>query len=286
MNLKAAIVISAALHVALMGYLHTVEVPEELQGVESTLRDFATVRMKTVRADEVAEDGSDAPAKGVPNPEPEPAPEPVSKPEPELESKPEPKPEVKPPPEPKPEPKVAPKSEKELKSVVTDKTQDSKSPVETDSEVDAAAKSSASTAPVDSGKGNGEGHAPPNRNASRGAKQTAQESGPRGIRNGSGEERKKLNQQYGLILFQQISKAKSYPRFARKANIEGRVLVAITIDRSGKILGVKVHKSSGYEILDENTVETIRNLKQFPPPPDALTWQTKTFVLPVKYKLS
>ena len=100
------------------------------------------------------------------------------------------------------------------------------------------------------------------------------------------EPNEKLDQQYGLILHRHISRAESYPRFARTANLEGRLLVEITVDRSGEVLDVKVRESSGHEILDDHTLETIRKLGRFPLPPQGLIWKQKTFVLPVSYKLS
>lgn len=287
MDLKAAIAISLVMHAILLGYAYTVEVPEEVEADEAALREFATVQMKMVRPDEISEDGSDDPAKGVPNPveeEPEPKEEPEPEPEPQPESEPEPQPEPEPKEEPEPEEKPEPEPKEELKSVVTDKTEASDSPVETDSEAEATAKASASTAPVDSGEGNGTARA--DQTDQKGVGSATQQSGPRGVRNGTGKDQKKLNQKYGLILYRHISKAKSYPRFARKAGIEGKLLVEITVDNSGKILAVKLRKSSGHEILDDNTIETIRDLGRFPLPPDGVTWREKTFVLPVNYKLS
>lgn len=282
MNLKAAIIISALAHVALIGYAHTVEVPEEVEQVSSSFRELASVDLKVVRADEIAKDGSEDPAEGVPNPfEPEEKPEPESEPEkPEPEPKPEPK-------KPEPEPEPEPQPEKELKSVVTDKTEDSDSPIETDSQAEAIAKAIASAAPVDtadSDKGNGT--ARPDQTVEKGVGSAIKQSGLRGVRMGTGVDQKKLNQKYGLILHRHISKRKSYPRFARKAGIEGRVLVEITVDRVGRILAVKVRKSSGHEVLDTSTIASIRELERFPMPPKGLTWQKKTFVLPVSYKLS
>lgn len=294
MSFKVAIPLSAVLHLAFVGYLYTLDLPaEQVQVDQDVIERFASADVKMVRADEMSADGGDDPARGVPNPvaeaepetEPKPQPEPASEPErePDVEPKPEPEPE----PEPDVEPKPEPKPDEELKSVVTDKTDDSESPVETDSDADSDARAVASTAPVDSGEGKGSASSSDaTGGTSTGEGSGAQASGPRGIRRGTGEEQKKLNQKYGLILYREINKAKTYPRFARKAQIEGKLLVAITVDRTGKILEVEVRESSGHKILDRNTLDTIRDLKRFPLPPDGLAWQTKTFVLPVSYKLT
>jgi protein TonB len=284
------------LHIVLVGVSYTIEVPEELEAESEAFRSFASVEFQTVRADEVDEDGSDDPMEGVPvaeaeqepeaEPEPEPKPKPEPEPEPESKPKPEPEPEPEPESKPKPEPKpeAGPESDTELKSVVADKREDSDSPAETDAVADADGKAVALTAPENAGDGSGT--ARPDQNDKRGVGTSAQPTGPRGVRDGSGADQKKLNRKYGLVLHRQISNAKSYPRFARKAGIEGRLLVEITVDSAGNILAVKVRKSSGHQILDETTLDTIRKFERFPVPPRGLTWNKKTFVLPVSYKLS
>jgi protein TonB len=290
MTFRAAIAISVVLHFVLLGVAYTVEVPEELEPDSMAFRHFASVEFTTVRPDEVDEDGSDDPMLGVPNPveESEPQPEEQAEPEPEPESEPEPEPKAEPEPEPKaepePEPEMGAVSDEELKSVVADKREDSDSPVDTDAVADADAKAKASVAPGDSGDGSGTARA--DQVKKNGVGTSAPQIGPRGVRDGSGADQKRLNQKYGLILHRHISGAKSYPRFARKAGIEGRLLVEITVDSNGRILAVKVRESSGHQILDDTTIDTIRNFERFPLPPQGLTWTKKTFVLPVSYKLS
>ncbi len=62
---------------------------------------------------------------------------------------------------------------------------------------------------------------------------------------------------------------------------EGRVVLVITIDTHGKLEGVEVLRSSGYKILDRNTVEAVkRSCYLFPKPPVKVR-----VILPVAYKL-
>ncbi len=187
-----------------------------------------------------------------------------------------------------------PEPTEELKSVVADKSEESDSPAETTSEAEEDAQASASTAQVDGGRGDGQAEGDSDAKENAAASRTGGTTGTgtgnkgnkRGIRSGTGVDHKKLNQKYGLVLHRQITRTKSYPKFARKAAIEGRVLVAITVDARGKILDVTVKSSSGHQVLDDSTLEAIRRIERFPAPPEALSWQTKTFVLPVSYKLS
>jgi len=51
-----------------------------------------------------------------------------------------------------------------------------------------------------------------------------------------------------------------YPYLARKRGIEGDLKVGIVVDQNGKISSVKVIRSSGYQILDDNTIKYFTEL--------------------------
>ncbi|MDH5768513.1 MAG: energy transducer TonB [Nitrospirota bacterium] len=61
-----------------------------------------------------------------------------------------------------------------------------------------------------------------------------------------------------------IEKAKSYPLLARKKKIEGTVLVSFRIDKNGLPQGIKIIRSSGYHILDEEVSKIIKRAAPFP----------------------
>ena len=61
-----------------------------------------------------------------------------------------------------------------------------------------------------------------------------------------------------------LERAKSYPLLARKRGMEGTVLVSFTIDKKGSAQDVKIMKSSGYEILDEEVRKMLRKASPFP----------------------
>lgn len=86
-------------------------------------------------------------------------------------------------------------------------------------------------------------------------------------------------------LYKFVNQNKRYPRIARRGRKQGRVVLAVTIDAAGKILEVRVHKSSGHGVLDRSAAETIRALKRFPRPPRALGWSRRTIKVPMHYKL-
>ncbi len=61
-----------------------------------------------------------------------------------------------------------------------------------------------------------------------------------------------------------LERARSYPLLARKRGMEGTVLVWFTIDRKGLPQDVKIMKSSGYQILDEEVKKMLRKASPFP----------------------
>ncbi len=55
-----------------------------------------------------------------------------------------------------------------------------------------------------------------------------------------------------------------YPIIARKKGWQGRLLLAVHIDKNGNVLNIHVKETSGYEILDRVSVKTIRDWKFLP----------------------
>ena len=60
----------------------------------------------------------------------------------------------------------------------------------------------------------------------------------------------------------------TYPYIARKMGWEGETLISFVLTKDGKISFLTVEKSSGYKVLDENAIDTIKKVsKYFPQPP-------------------
>lgn len=97
-----------------------------------------------------------------------------------------------------------------------------------------------------------------------------------------------LEASYVSALNRAIQGAYHYPRLARRAGLEGTVLIRISIASDGKILETEVVRSSGHGVLDRAAVEAIASIQTFPSPPDelALARSEHTFDIPVEYSLS
>jgi periplasmic protein TonB len=59
----------------------------------------------------------------------------------------------------------------------------------------------------------------------------------------------------------------SYPHMARKMNWCGRVKIAFVVCEDGGVKDLRVVESSGFSILDRNTVDTVKKVAPFPKPP-------------------
>ncbi len=106
----------------------------------------------------------------------------------------------------------------------------------------------------------------------------------RGLGSGRGDGDPNLKTQYLREHFAYIRnlimKHLTYPRMARKMGWKGRVVVAFIIRENGTVENTRVVSSCGYEVLDSNTMKTIREVQPFPRPP-----VKAEIVIPIVYKL-
>ena len=77
-----------------------------------------------------------------------------------------------------------------------------------------------------------------------------------------------------------IYKHLTYPPMARKMGWMGNVMVSFVISEKGMASGLKIVQSSGHKVLDDNVVETIKDVQPFPKPP-----APAPIKIPVKYNL-
>lgn len=83
----------------------------------------------------------------------------------------------------------------------------------------------------------------------------------------------------------QVTKAKYYPRVARKRGFEGNPIVAFTLGGKGKLIKLILAQPSDHKILNEAALETIRRGVPYPPIPEQLKEKSITFNLPISYIL-
>ncbi|NLN59221.1 MAG: energy transducer TonB [Deltaproteobacteria bacterium] len=71
-----------------------------------------------------------------------------------------------------------------------------------------------------------------------------------------------------------------YPNLARRMGWHGRVLTSFVIHVDGTVSDVRIVSSSGFKVLDQNAVSTIRDVAPFPKPPIMAK-----IIIPVTYRL-
>jgi protein TonB len=103
---------------------------------------------------------------------------------------------------------------------------------------------------------------------------------------GGGVDREGLIRAYQKQVYRLVKKNTAPPRAARRARLEGTAYVIVTFDESGQILSVKLRKSSGHKVLDEDAIATVKNLRSLPKPPGELGWTRKSLTIPIRYKRS
>ncbi|MDD2897741.1 MAG: energy transducer TonB [Desulfuromonadaceae bacterium] len=77
-----------------------------------------------------------------------------------------------------------------------------------------------------------------------------------------------------------ISKNLIYPSIARRMEWTGRVVLSFVVAEDGRIHSIRVKETSGYPVLDNSALQTVKNIGTFPRPPVAVE-----LVFPVTFNL-
>jgi protein TonB len=76
-----------------------------------------------------------------------------------------------------------------------------------------------------------------------------------------------------------------YTRSLLRAELEGRVVVALLVDAEGRVRNVRVARSSGEPMLDEAALEQLSRHERVPTPPAELAWRPREIQLPIVFEL-
>ena len=93
-------------------------------------------------------------------------------------------------------------------------------------------------------------------------------------------------QKYFLEFRNIIESRKQYPTIARIRGMEGIVVVAVTIKSNGEVSNHKIIKESGYNALDEATLNLVKKINMFKSFPVEFTDTEIELKFPVAYKLN
>lgn len=90
---------------------------------------------------------------------------------------------------------------------------------------------------------------------------------------------KYLNDHFAYIR-DKILRNVGYPDAARRMGWQGKVVLSFIITSNGYVRDFNVIQSSGFKMLDNNAIETVKNTAPFPRPPDEAY-----IVIPITYRL-
>jgi len=88
----------------------------------------------------------------------------------------------------------------------------------------------------------------------------------------------------GLVLGA-LNKVKRYPRYAQSQRQQGTPWIRFTMNREGKVLSVRLERSSGARALDEEAMALPKRAQPLPKPPEDVTGDLVELVVPVEFFL-
>jgi protein TonB len=91
---------------------------------------------------------------------------------------------------------------------------------------------------------------------------------------------------YGKTLSSLIAKYQRYPRIAQLRSWQGTAQVQLSVSAAGRMVNVVILRSSGFEVLDDQALEMVRQATPLPPPPEALRGREFTVMVPIVFKLN
>jgi protein TonB len=91
---------------------------------------------------------------------------------------------------------------------------------------------------------------------------------------------------YGEQLSDLLARQQTYPRLAAARGWEGEVLLRVVIARKGNLVAVRVLRSSGHVVLDENARSLVAGVAPFPAPPGPAAQDELEVTVPVRYRLN
>ncbi len=90
---------------------------------------------------------------------------------------------------------------------------------------------------------------------------------------------------YAKMIKEKIQENWIYPAEAKKKGIEGRTLIFFSLDRDGRLMGIRIKSSSGNKLLDDEAKRAIHSSAPFPPFPGQLMFTKLNIVAEFDYVL-
>ncbi len=77
-----------------------------------------------------------------------------------------------------------------------------------------------------------------------------------------------------------------YPLAARREHLQGVVILRLRLAADGRVLGVRMSRSSGHEVLDQAALASVSSLGALPAPPEGVPWdEERELPVPIRFQL-
>jgi len=90
---------------------------------------------------------------------------------------------------------------------------------------------------------------------------------------------------YEAQLVAWLGRYKRYPSRARRLGEEGTAIVRFEVAPDGRVLRATIHKSSGFDSLDDAALRMVERASPVPKPPPGYAAGTAVLTVPVGFKL-
>ena len=90
---------------------------------------------------------------------------------------------------------------------------------------------------------------------------------------------------YGESFGRWLARHRSYPRMAQIRGWQGQVEVRVHVAKKGSVIDVVVTRSSGFEVLDRQALDMVKQADPLPDLPNSLKGQEFTLDIPITFRL-
>jgi len=90
---------------------------------------------------------------------------------------------------------------------------------------------------------------------------------------------------YASLIQKRVLHNLKYPALAKSTGFQGTVILKMHLSYLGELLDVGVKESSGYQVLDEQTIKIAKGVAFYPPFPPAIEAKDLWLEIPVEYRL-
>jgi protein TonB len=105
---------------------------------------------------------------------------------------------------------------------------------------------------------------------------------PLAVAEASPAQQRRAEEDYLVSVIRKLSRYRFMPQ-TQAASAHGLVVTKITLARDGHVLNVALSRSSGFAVLDQGVLDTIRRASPFEPLPDDITGTQVSLTVPIAY---